>query len=195
MSGLLTGFTFRASKAWLGLPVPARRRDILSRRSLQTCAPIFALALGACTENPAAPPVTTSPSAEHPATPEKPKFKKKPRMNGRGEVTSISLEQFFTLQQSDKAMIFDARPGFFYGLGHIPGAINLPKNNCEEAIHARESEIKAALDSGKTIVVYCSSFTCPDARAVAHYISGFGYPASIFSGGWDAWKNAGMPTE
>ena len=116
-------------------------------------------------------------------------------MNGRGEVTSISLEQFFLLQQSDKALIFDARPSFFYSLGHIPGAINLPKNNCDEAINARESEIKAAIANGKTLVVYCSSITCPDARAVAIHLSGFGYPASIFSGGWDAWKDAGMPTE
>jgi 3-mercaptopyruvate sulfurtransferase SseA len=130
-----------------------------------------------------------------PAAPEKPKFKKPPRMNNRGEVTSISLEQVFMLQQSGKAYIVDARPGFFFGLGHIPGAINLPKNTAEEAIHHREAEIKEAIASGKTIVVYCSSFTCPDARSVAIYFSGFGYPASIFSGGWDAWKDAGMPTE
>lgn len=124
-----------------------------------------------------------------------PAFKKKPRMNGRGEVNSISLEQFFELHQSGKALVFDARPGFFYNLGHIPGAVHLPKGNCDEEIHKREAEIKAALASGKTLVVYCTSLTCPDARTVARHLSGFGYPASIFSGGWDAWKEAGMPVE
>ena len=99
-------------------------------------------------------------------------------MNGRGEISSISLEDFFMLQQSGKALIFDARPAFFYDLGHIPGAINLPKNDCDEAIANREAEIKAALAAGKTIVVYCTSLTCPDARTVAIHISGFGYPAS-----------------
>ena len=34
-----------------------------------------------------------------------------------------------------------------------------------------------------------------DARAVAMHLSGFGYPSSIFSGGWDAWADAGMPEE
>lgn len=138
-------------------------------------------------------PDSTSPSPV--PTPEKTKFKKAPRMNGRGEVTSISLEQFFTLQQSGKTLIFDARPGFLFALGHIPGAVNLPKHNCDEAIFKREAEIKAALAEGKTLVVYCSSLTCPDARTVAIHLSGFGYPAAIYSGGYDGWKEAGMPTE
>ena len=124
-----------------------------------------------------------------------PKFKKKPRMNGRGELSSISLEEFFALQQSGEALIYDARPAFFYQLGHVPGALNLAVANCDEKINARESEIKGALAAGKTIVVYCTSLTCPDARSVAMHLSGFGYPAKIFSGGWDAWKDAGMPTE
>jgi rhodanese-related sulfurtransferase len=151
-----------------------------------TALPVLALALTACVQ---------PPPAAKPAPTEKPKYKKPVRMNGRGELTSISLEQVFQLQQSDKALIFDARPGFFYGLGHIPGAINLPKTNCDEAIHNREGEIKAALAAGKTIIVYCSGITCPDARAVANHLSGFTYPAAIFSGGWDAWKEAGLPTE
>jgi rhodanese-related sulfurtransferase len=143
------------------------------------------------------PPAADDTPAEESPTPvqQKPKFKKPPRMNGRGEVTSISLEQFFTLQQSGKTLIFDARPAFLYALGHIPGAVNLSKHNCDEAIFKREAEIKAALAEGKTLVVYCSSLTCPDARTVAIHLSGFGYPAAIYSGGYDGWKEAGMPTE
>lgn len=161
-------------------------------------APVSALALAACAEKPApAPtgPVPAPAAVKTQAEPEKPKFKKEPRMNGRGEVSSISLEDFFLLQQSGKALIFDARPGFFYGLGHVPGAINIPAKGCDEKIAARESEIKAALASGKTIVVYCTNLVCPDARTLAIHISGFGYPAKIFSGGWDSWKDSGMPTE
>ena len=120
---------------------------------------------------------------------------KAPSKRGLGKVSSIPLEDFFALQQSGKVLIFDARPSFIYKLGHIPGAINLPKNRCAEAIAAREPEIKAALAAGKTIVVYCSSLTCPDARTVAMHISGFGHPASVFSGGWDAWKTAELPVE
>jgi rhodanese-related sulfurtransferase len=139
------------------------------------------------------------PAAEQevPAAAEPPpaEYKKPVRMNGRGKLSSISLEEFFQLHQSGMAMVFDARLPVFYQLGHIPGAINLPKQNCDKAIAARENEIKRALAEGKTIVVYCSGLMCPDARTVARHISGFGHPASVFSGGWDAWSEAGMPAE
>jgi rhodanese-related sulfurtransferase len=124
-----------------------------------------------------------------------PVAKKKPRMNGRGKVTSISLTDAFALQQSGKALIYDARPGFFYGLGRIPGAISLPKAKGEEQIAAREPEIKAALAEGKTIIIYCSNSACPDARAVARHLASFGYSSSTLSGGWDSWKESGLPTE
>jgi rhodanese-related sulfurtransferase len=113
-------------------------------------------------------------------------------MNGRGAVTSISFDQFYALHDAGKTMVFDARHPLFYRLGHIPGATNLPLPDCDTSIHKREEEIKAALAEGKTIVVYCSGITCPDARSVARRISGFGYPASVFHGGWDAWSKAGL---
>lgn len=130
-------------------------------------------------------------TAEAPAKP----VKKQPRLNGRGKMSSISLEEAFALQQSDKAVIYDARPHFFYALGHLPGAISLPKANCDAEIAKREAEIKAALASGKTIVVYCTNFACPDARTVAMHLADFGYSSSTLSGGWEAWKESGLPTE
>lgn len=161
----------------------------MTRPRTQLSVAALAIFFTACAEprkQPAPPAATTQ---------AKPEYKKPVRMNGRGELSSISLERFFQLQQSGKALIYDARPSFLYSIGHIPGAINLPKRNCDEAIHNREAEIKSALAEGRTIVVYCTSITCADARTVADHISGFGYPATIFSGGWDAWKDAEMPVE
>jgi rhodanese-related sulfurtransferase len=124
-----------------------------------------------------------------------PVVKEPARLNGRGKTTSISLTDLFALQQSDEALIFDARPRFFYHLGHIPGAISLPKDGCDAEIDKREAEIKAALAAKKTIVVYCTSRTCPDARTVASHLSSFGYSSSTFGGGWDSWKESGLPVE
>lgn len=122
--------------------------------------------------------------------------KSKPvRMNGRGKVSSISLSDLFALQQSGKVLLYDARPGFFYSLGHLPGAINLPKASCDEQIEKREAEIKAALAAHKTIVVYCTNLLCPDARTVAIHLAGFGYSSSTLTGGWESWKESGLPTE
>lgn len=127
----------------------------------------------------------TSPAAKE-------EYKKPVRMNGRGEVTSISFDQFYVLQEAGTALVFDARLPAFYHLGHIPGAINLPLPNCDTNIHKREAEIKAALAQGKTIVVYCSGPGCMDARGVARHLSGFGFPARVFSGGWQAWSSTGI---
>jgi 3-mercaptopyruvate sulfurtransferase SseA len=136
--------------------------------------------------------------ARQAAVPETPvaAVKKPVRMNGRGKITSISLTELYALQQSDQVLLYDARPGFFYGLGHLPGAINLPKSSdCDAQIIKREAEIKAALAAKKTIVIYCTNLACPDARSVAIHLAGFGYPSSTLTGGWEAWKESGLPTE
>ncbi|GAA5118360.1 rhodanese-like domain-containing protein [Luteolibacter yonseiensis] len=117
------------------------------------------------------------------------------RMNGRGKITSVSLTDAFTLQQSDKALILDARPGFFYGLGHLPGALSFPKSDCDALIEKHEGEIKAALAAKKTIIVYCTNLLCPDARTVATHLADSGYSSSVLTGGWESWKESGLPTE
>lgn len=155
---------------------------------------VAAFAVASCAQKAPAPTADALPPVKK-ATNAPADSKKKPRMNGRGKVSSISLTDAFSLQQSGKALIYDARPGFFYGLGHIPGAINLPKAQCDEHIAKREQEIKTALATGKTIIVYCSNFACPDARTVATHLASFGYSSSTLSGGWDSWKESGLPTE
>jgi rhodanese-related sulfurtransferase len=137
--------------------------------------------------------MTDPPPAEAtkpPAGPPKPV-----RMNGRGKVTSISIQDFFVLQQSGKVLLFDARPAFFYHLGHIPGALSLPKPSCDVEIAKRESEIKAAIAAKTPIVVYCTNLLCPDARTVAIHLADYGYSSSTLTGGWESWKEAGLPTE
>lgn len=129
------------------------------------------------------------------ASKSEPKTKKPVRMNGRGELSSISLEEMFALQGSGDALIFDARPAYLFHLGHIPGAESLPKSDCENSIAKMDERLKSAVASGKPIIVYCSGLLCPDARSVAIHISGYGHPAKIFSGGYDAWKKAGLPTD
>lgn len=158
---------------------------IFQRSQLLTAAIILSLA--SCT-----PPVQET-SAQKPAAAA---VKKPVRMNGRGKITSISLTDLFALQQSDRVLLYDARPRFFYSLGHLPGAISLPKSSdCDSQITKRKAEIKAALAAKKTIVVYCTNLACPDARTVAIHLAGFGYPSSTLTGGWEAWKESGLPTE
>lgn len=116
--------------------------------------------------------------------------------SAHGEISSLSFEDFFMLHDSGKDFLIDARQGYFYQISRIPRAIHLPAKDCD----ARIATMKATLDravhhEGKTLVVYCNGFGCSDARTVARHLSRAGYPVSVFSGGWRAWKNAELPVE
>lgn len=162
---------------------------MIALRPLSVLLPIAFLA-GACVPQPpaSAPPVPKKEAvAANRPNPS--------RVNGRGKVSSISLTDFFERQQTDKVLLYDARPAFFYSLGHIPGAISLPKSSCDAQIVKREAEIKAALAAGKTIVIYCTNLLCPDARTVAIHMADAGYSTSTLTGGWESYKETGLPTE
>lgn len=157
--------------------------------------PFLTLALAACADKPVSPTEPVAQAARKTEPARQPKIKEPARQVAPGQISSISITDLFSLQQSEQVLLFDARPSFFYKIGHLPGAISLPKAGCVDQITKRESEIKAALAAKKTIVVYCTNTSCPDARTIANHLSSFGYPSSILIGGWDYWKESGLPTE
>lgn len=113
----------------------------------------------------------------------------------RAEVSTVSLEEFFQLHESGKAFVIDARPSFVYQFGHVPGAVNIPKNRCAAEIGKRGAEFRNMSATSRKIIVYCTGPNCPDARAVADQLAMSGISASVFAGGWEAWHEAGMPVE
>lgn len=111
-----------------------------------------------------------------------------------GKVTSIELQDLFLLQQEDRILLYDVRPGFYHAMGHIPGSIHWPKAAFDTQRQAREREIRTARKAGKVVVLYCTDAACPDARAVAGRLSDLGHDVSVLDGGWQLWKSTGMPT-
>jgi 3-mercaptopyruvate sulfurtransferase SseA len=156
---------------------------------------LLALVLTSSCMNPSPGPSTQLAPAHKQASAATPETGKAGTTNAPGQVTSITLGELFPLQQSGRTLIYDARAPFFYHLGHIPGAVNLPRGRCDKSIPTHEAEIKAALAAEKTIVIYCSSITCGDARIVALRLAGLGYPAKIFPGGWEEWRTADLLDE
>lgn len=175
-----------------GKPVGYPSNRLPSMFALRSIVFIAALAsaITSCSQPQAPPP---PPPQEQPKTDPPPRKRLLP--SERGEVSSISLSRLFELHQSGSVLIYDARPDVLYREGHIAGAISMPKASCNEVIRARESELKAAKASGKTIVVYCSGIFCADARTVARHLASAGYSSSTYAGGWDEWKSAGLPSE
>jgi len=135
----------------------------------------------------APPPVPASPAAE-PAKPAKPAVKP-------GTITTISLSTFFPLQQSGGALVFDVRPGFFYVLGHIPGAVSWPKGKFESGLATHEPALIAAAKAKRPVVLYCTDRECPDAGTVGRKLVALGYSVSLLEGGYADWKAADMPVE
>lgn len=119
----------------------------------------------------------------------------KPTQRKRGEVSSIGFDEFFQLHQADKTLPIDARPSYFYHLGHIPGAINLPKSIEIEPNSALIQQLNRATKEDRALVVYCNGLLCPDARTIARRLARMGFDTHIFSGGWNAWTDAGLPPE
>jgi rhodanese-related sulfurtransferase len=93
---------------------------------------------------------------------------------------------------SDPAVLFvDAREPAFFSEGHIPHAINLPR---EEILQSGALAVLA--DKSRPLIVYCSGVDCDDSKLVARGLLGLGYTkVAVFPGGWEEWVASGSPVE
>lgn len=104
----------------------------------------------------------------------------------------VSAESLASNTQT--ALILDARPRLLYEIGHIPGALSLPREDFEPAFLTLRDVLEA--HRRRLLIVYCSDSTCKDSRLVADalYTLGFGNIA-IFPEGFEKWEAQGRPTE
>jgi len=106
---------------------------------------------------------------------------------------TVGLEKFRSAVDSKSALILDARPSVFFEQGHVPGAINLARDDFAHDYRRLTGVLQAAPD--KPIIVYCSGGDCHDSRLVANALLTLGFSnVSVFTGGWDAWSAEGLPT-
>jgi len=81
------------------------------------------------------------------------------------------------------AILIDARTGFQFNAGHIPGAINIPYNNNR----LLEFYNKHGLET-KPLIVYCSDPNCPAAEILSRELANIGYKnIALYAGGWKDW--------
>ncbi len=106
----------------------------------------------------------------------------------------IGIDQVKKYVEDRDCLILDARPEVFHRIGHIPGALSLPREDFETAY----SGLKATLekDRHQKIVLYCSSTSCQDSDLVRMALVSLGYDhVAILKGGWAAWKAEGGKSE
>ncbi len=95
----------------------------------------------------------------------------------------VELERMMKNQQ---VAIIDVRASEDYAKGHIPGAINLPKDQWSTLKGLRKDKIN---------VLYCYSMVCHLAATAAVEFAGQGYPVMELDGGWRWWKDDGFEVE
>ncbi len=82
--------------------------------------------------------------------------------------------------------IVDVRAAEDYAEGHIPGAVNLPKDQWAGLKGLRKDKVN---------VLYCYSQVCHLAATAAVQFAGQGYPVMELDGGWRWWKDDGFDVE
>lgn len=95
----------------------------------------------------------------------------------------VELER---MMKKHEVTIVDVRAAEDYAEGHIPGAINLPKDQWQTL---------KGLCKDKTNVLYCYSLVCHLAATAAVEFAGSGYPVMELDGGWRWWKDDDFPVE
>jgi rhodanese-related sulfurtransferase len=105
---------------------------------------------------------------------------------------TVGLPEFRSAVEARSVLILDARPLVFFERGHVPGALNLARDDFARDYRHLSPVLKAAID--KPIIVYCSGGDCHDSRLVANALLSLGFNnVSVFTGGWEAWSAAGLP--
>ena len=106
----------------------------------------------------------------------------------------IGLNEFQALVAAGKGIVIDARSPFFYRQGHVPGALNISR----EDFDADYRRLGSRLTNRKTdlISVYCSGADCQDSTLVADALRTLGYSRLlVYREGWEEWSQSGLPQE
>ena len=111
-----------------------------------------------------------------------------------GPGQTVALPEFRSAFENKSALILDARSAVFFQKGHVPGALNLARDNFAADYRRLSPTLKGMTD--KPIIVYCSGGYCHDSRMVAGALLTLGFEdVKVFTGGWDEWSAANLPVD
>src|SRR2546426_2768692 len=97
----------------------------------------------------------------------------------------VELDRWIKAHE-DNLVVVDVRATEDFDKGHIPGAINLPKDQWENP---------QGLIKDKTNVVYCYTQQCHLAANACVRFASRGFPVMELEGGFEAWKENELEME
>ncbi len=105
----------------------------------------------------------------------------------RDELEPIAAKELLARVRGGDVVILDVRPEDEYGLGHLPGALNIPLRQLEQ----RLSELPRKRD----VIAYCRGPYCVLSFEAVAVLRARGFKVRRFAAGFPEWKAAGLPIE
>jgi rhodanese-related sulfurtransferase len=103
-----------------------------------------------------------------------------------------SAEDCFLLLQAGKAVFLDARGADLYKMGHLPGALHMPKEMADQNL----VRLKEMERGNKILITYCDGQGCQKAEELLKVLQGRGIRAlGLFADGWQGWMEKGLPID
>ena len=105
----------------------------------------------------------------------------------RDQLEPVAATELMTRLREGSVVLLDVRPEDEYGLGHLPGAMNIPLRQLEQRL--------AELPRKQEIVAYCRGPYCVLSFEAVAALRAHGFNVRRFEDGFPEWKAAGLPIE
>jgi rhodanese-related sulfurtransferase/DNA-binding transcriptional ArsR family regulator len=105
----------------------------------------------------------------------------------RDQLEPVAAGELVTRLREGSVVLLDVRPEDEYGLGHLPGALNIPLRQLEQRL--------AELPRKQEIVAYCRGPYCVLSFEAVAALRAQGFTVRRFEDGFPEWKAAGLPIE
>jgi rhodanese-related sulfurtransferase/DNA-binding HxlR family transcriptional regulator len=105
----------------------------------------------------------------------------------RDELEPVPASELVTRLREGSVVLLDVRPEDEYGLGHLPGALNIPLRELETRL--------AELPCDHEIVAYCRGPYCVLSFEAVAALRAHGFKVRRFEEGFPQWKAAGLAIE
>jgi rhodanese-related sulfurtransferase/DNA-binding transcriptional ArsR family regulator len=103
------------------------------------------------------------------------------------EFEALDAAELIKRARDGSVMVYDVRPPKEFATGHLPGAVNVPLSQLEEAVKS--------LPPGAEVVAYCRGKYCLMAYAAVDYLKSIGVSAHRLDVGFSEWRLDHLPVE
>jgi rhodanese-related sulfurtransferase/DNA-binding transcriptional ArsR family regulator len=105
----------------------------------------------------------------------------------RDQLEPVAAKELLARLRGGDVVILDVRPEDEYGLGHLPGALNIPLRQLKQRL--------SELPRKREVIAYCRGPYCVLSFEAVAELRAHGFRVRRFEAGFPEWKAAGLPIE